>query len=156
MCRCNWHSAGSLGWPFPMLKCKYICQIKNTLQLLSHSTRKLLWFEIGKMLITVEKNKFIVLLITIFGTCSFHISTCDTQTDGGRTDTYTLDCSAVYMRRAMKMPRDGSANDIFALTMSNFRQPVTRKELCTNISQTYLQREVFLLSERLEFLFNTA
>ena len=26
----NWHSAGSLGWPFPMLKCKYIFQIKYT------------------------------------------------------------------------------------------------------------------------------
>jgi len=86
-----------------------------------------------------------VLLITIFGTCSFHISTCDTQTDGGRTDTYTLDCSAVYMRRAMKMPRDGSANDIFALTMSNFRQPVTRKELCTNISQTFLPEGSILI-----------
>jgi len=145
VCRCNWHSAGSLGWPFPMLKCKYICQIKNTLQFLSHITLKLLWFEIGKMLITVEKNKFIVLLITIFGTCSFHISTCDTQTDGGRTDTYTLDCSAVYMRRAMKMPRDGSANDIFALTTSNFRQPVTRKELCTNISQTFLPEGSILI-----------
>ena len=24
VCRCNWHSAGSLGWPFPMLKYKYI------------------------------------------------------------------------------------------------------------------------------------
>jgi len=21
LCRYNWHSAGSLGWPFPMMKC---------------------------------------------------------------------------------------------------------------------------------------
>jgi len=24
VCQYNWHSAGSLGWPFPMIKCKYI------------------------------------------------------------------------------------------------------------------------------------
>ena len=24
VCRYNWHSAGTLGWPFPMLKYKYI------------------------------------------------------------------------------------------------------------------------------------
>jgi len=26
----NWHSAGSLGWPFLMIKYKYIFQIKHT------------------------------------------------------------------------------------------------------------------------------
>jgi len=36
----------------------------------SNSTRKLLWFEISKMLIAVWKNKFIVLFIVIFGTLS--------------------------------------------------------------------------------------
>ena len=41
-------SAGSLGWPFPMLKYKYIFQIKYTEATLSNSTRKLLWFEIIK------------------------------------------------------------------------------------------------------------
>jgi len=30
VCRYNWHSAGSLGWPFPVLKYKYIFQIKYT------------------------------------------------------------------------------------------------------------------------------
>jgi len=28
VCRYSWHSAGSLGWPFPTLKYKYIIQIK--------------------------------------------------------------------------------------------------------------------------------
>ena len=28
VCRYNWHGAGSLDWPFPMLKYKYIFQIK--------------------------------------------------------------------------------------------------------------------------------
>jgi len=37
--------------------------------ILSNSTRKLLWFEITKMLIAF-RNKFIVLFIIIFGTLS--------------------------------------------------------------------------------------
>jgi len=51
--RYNWHSAGSLGWPFPTLKYKYIFPIKYTETFLSNRTRKLLWFEIVKMLIAV-------------------------------------------------------------------------------------------------------
>ena len=39
------------GWPFPVLKLKYSFQIKYTKTILSNSTRKLLWFEINKMLI---------------------------------------------------------------------------------------------------------
>jgi len=61
MCRHNLHSAGSLGWPFPMLKYQYIFPIKYTEALLSNSNRKLLWFEITEMLIAV-KNKFTVSL----------------------------------------------------------------------------------------------
>ena len=74
MCRYNWHSAGSLGWPFPVLKYKYIFQIKYTEAILSNSTRKLIWFEITKMLIAVKRNKFIVSFIIIFGILSFPIS----------------------------------------------------------------------------------
>ena len=51
--RYNWHGAGSLGWPFPMLKYKYIFQIKYTEAILSNSSRKLLRFEISRMLIAV-------------------------------------------------------------------------------------------------------
>jgi len=40
VCRYNWQSAGSLGWPFPMLKYKYIFQTKYTETVLSNSTRK--------------------------------------------------------------------------------------------------------------------
>ena len=40
-------------WPFPVLKYYYIFQIKYTEAILSNSTRKLLWFEITKMLIAV-------------------------------------------------------------------------------------------------------
>jgi len=51
--RNNWHSADTLGWPFPMLKYKYIFQIKDTETILSNSTQKLLWFVISEMLIAV-------------------------------------------------------------------------------------------------------
>jgi len=57
-----------------MLKYKYIFfQIKCAEAILSNITRKLLWFEICKMLIAVIKNKFIVLFIMMFGTLSFPI-----------------------------------------------------------------------------------
>ena len=69
VCRHNLYSAGSLGWPFPMLKYKYIVQTKYSETILSNSTRKLLWFEISKMM-TAVKNKFIVLFVIIFGTLS--------------------------------------------------------------------------------------
>ena len=64
------NSAGFLGWPFPMLKYKSIFPIKYTEAILSNSTRKLLCFEITKMLVVVLKNNFIVLFIIISGTLS--------------------------------------------------------------------------------------
>jgi len=42
------------------MKYKYIFQIKYTGAISSNSTRKLLWFEVTKMLIAVLQNKFIV------------------------------------------------------------------------------------------------
>jgi len=30
VCRCSWHSAGSLGWPLPVLKYKYLFRLKYT------------------------------------------------------------------------------------------------------------------------------
>jgi len=44
-----------MGWLFSMLKYKYIFQIKYTEASLSNSTRKLLWFEITKMLVQLKK-----------------------------------------------------------------------------------------------------
>ena len=52
-CRYSWHSAGSLGWLFPMPKHKYSFQIKYTEAILSNSTRKLVRFEITKILLSV-------------------------------------------------------------------------------------------------------
>jgi len=37
VCRYNWHSPRSLGWPFPMLKYTYIFQIKYTEAILSQA-----------------------------------------------------------------------------------------------------------------------
>jgi len=67
-------SAGSLSWPFPVLKYKYIFRIKYTETILSNSTRKPLCSEISKMLILVFKNKRIVLSIRIFSTLSLAFS----------------------------------------------------------------------------------
>ena len=55
VCRYSWHSAGSLGWPFSKLKYKYIFRVKYTEEILWNSTRKLLRFEISKMLIALKK-----------------------------------------------------------------------------------------------------
>ena len=60
VCRYNWHSAGSLGRSFPMLKYKYIFQIRYTVAILSNSTRKMLWFEITKMLIAGLKQTCVI------------------------------------------------------------------------------------------------
>jgi len=84
MCRYSWHSAGSLGWPFPLLKYKCIFQVKYTEAILSNSTRKLLWFEISKMTIAVLQIKLIVSFIIIFGTLSFPIGVVlERASDGG-------------------------------------------------------------------------
>jgi len=47
--------ADTIGWPFPMLKYKYIFQVKYMEAILSNSTQKLLWFKITKMLTAVLK-----------------------------------------------------------------------------------------------------
>jgi len=74
MCRYNWHSAGSLGWPFPMLRYRYIFQIKYTEAILSNTTRKLSWLEISKMLHDCSlKINLLSHLLLIFGTLSFPI-----------------------------------------------------------------------------------
>jgi len=46
-----------------MLNYKYISQIKYTEAILSNSTRKLLWFEIRKMLIAVLKMNLLGYLL---------------------------------------------------------------------------------------------
>jgi len=46
---------------------------------LSNSTRKLLRFEITKLLTAVLENKLIVLFVIIFGTLSFPIAIVDLQ-----------------------------------------------------------------------------
>jgi len=71
VCRYNYHSASSMGWPFEMLKYWYIFQIKYMEAILSNSTRKLLRLEISKMLTAFLKNNVIVLFIIIFSTLSF-------------------------------------------------------------------------------------
>jgi len=57
----SFHNAGSLSWPFPKLKHKYIFHIKYTEAILSNSTWKLFWFEITKMLTAVLRKKITVI-----------------------------------------------------------------------------------------------
>jgi len=79
VCRYSWHSAGSPGWPFPVLKYKCIAfQIKYTEAILSNSTRKLLRLEISKMVLQFKRNTFIVLFTIIFGTLSYPVVQRDT------------------------------------------------------------------------------
>jgi len=63
VCRYNW-----LGLVISNAKIQVFFQIKYTEAILSSNTRKLLWFEITKMLIAFKKIKFIVSFITVFGT----------------------------------------------------------------------------------------
>jgi len=56
-------NAGSLGWPFPMLKYKHIFEIKYTETILSNSTQKLLRFEITEMPIAVKKINLLCYLL---------------------------------------------------------------------------------------------
>ena len=72
-CRYSRHSAGSVGWPFPVLKYEYISQIKYTEAILSSSIRKLLWFLNYEKADYSSKNQLIVLFIIIFCTLSFPI-----------------------------------------------------------------------------------
>ena len=61
-------------WPFPILKYKYIFQIKYTEAILglSNSTRKLFGLKLANVDCSF-KNKYSVLFIGIFGTLSFPI-----------------------------------------------------------------------------------
>jgi len=78
-----------------MPKYDYILRIKYTEAILSNSTRKLLRFEITKMLIAACNNKFIVLFSIIFGTLSFPIS----MERSGRTPrTHTVTVSSENIR----------------------------------------------------------
>jgi len=56
-------------WPFQTLKYKYFFQIKYTEAILSNSTRKLLWFEISKMLMAVLKLNLLRYLLYFWAHC---------------------------------------------------------------------------------------
>jgi len=70
-----WHSAGFLGWPFPVLKYKYFFWNKIIIlkQVYQTALRNRYGFEITKMLIAVLKNKSVVSFTIIFGTLQFRI-----------------------------------------------------------------------------------
>jgi len=63
VCRYNWHSAGSLVWPLPMLKYKYIFQIKYTEATFIKQHSELSGFEITKLIIVVQEEKLLCHLL---------------------------------------------------------------------------------------------
>jgi len=75
VCRYKWHSAGSLGSPFPVLNYKYIVRVKYTEGIFSNVTRKPLRFEVTKRDCSlIKKINFIVSFVIISGTISFPIA----------------------------------------------------------------------------------
>jgi len=68
VCRYNWHSVGSLCWPFPMLKYKYLFQIKYMAAILMNQLGNCHGLKLPKCWLQL-KNQFIVLFIVIFVPC---------------------------------------------------------------------------------------
>jgi len=55
VCRYNWHSAGSLGWTFLMLKYKYIFQMKYAEAILSNILGNCYGLKLAKVMTAVKK-----------------------------------------------------------------------------------------------------
>ena len=85
MCRYNWHSSGSPGWPFPVLKYKYkyIFQAKYTeKQFYQTALGSCYGLKLPKCWLQFKKNKFIVLFIIIFRPLSLPAGkSCDRDND---------------------------------------------------------------------------
>ena len=83
VCRYYWHSAGSLGWPFPVLKYKCIFSTKiygsNSYQT-AHGNGYCL--KLPECWLQLKKNKFIALFVVIFGTLSFPMTLCHVERFG--------------------------------------------------------------------------
>jgi len=92
-------------------------------QFLSNSTRKLLWYEITKMLDCMQLKKFIASFITIFGKISFPIPS-DRRLNGNSPDNDIVGKSVVPRRLGSKptqlsrRPRDGSTSQFTDSTRS--------------------------------------
>jgi len=81
-------------------KYKYIFfQAKYTKAILSNKNRKLLWFEITKMLITVLKNKFIVIYYNFWQIFVF----CTNQASAGCTVTPLVSPTPLRSRQTSKV-----------------------------------------------------
>jgi len=65
VCRYNWRSAGSLGWPFPMLQYKYIFQKNTRKQFYQTTLGNCYGFKLPKYRLQL-KNKIIMSFIIIF------------------------------------------------------------------------------------------
>jgi len=75
VCRYNWHSAGSMGWPFPMLNIglNIFFKQKKYGSNFSKQHSKTIMVRNYKNADCSLKNNFVVLFIIIFGTLSFPV-----------------------------------------------------------------------------------
>jgi len=73
VCRYNWHNASTMGWPFPMLKYKYIFsnKIYGSNFIKHHSETVMVWnYQTADCSF---KDKYIVSIIIILGTLTFPV-----------------------------------------------------------------------------------
>jgi len=74
VCRYNWHSAGSLGWPFPINKNISFEQNRPTQkQFYQTALGNCCCLKLAKCGCSLKKTKFSVLSVIIFGTLSFPV-----------------------------------------------------------------------------------
>ena len=72
MCRCNWHSAGSFGWSFPVLNYEYMIRLTKICRsnfVKQHLETLMVWnYQYADCCL---ENNFIVSCIIVFGTLSY-------------------------------------------------------------------------------------
>ena len=80
----QWHSAGSLGWPFPILKYEYFFSNKICgSNFVKHHSETVMFWNYQNVDCSLRKKFFVSLsLIIIFGTLSFPIADGNRPTGG--------------------------------------------------------------------------
>ena len=93
-------------------KIEYIFQIKYTAATISNSTRKLLWFEITKMVIVVLKNKCILSFVVIFGTLAFSVALRGKSAADAGDDAMTSALQQTRLRPMFALARLSALNNL--------------------------------------------
>jgi len=128
VCRYNWHSADSLGWPFPILKYRYIFRIKYTKQFYRTAHGNCYGLKLAKCRLQFKKNKYIVSFIIIFGTISFRIQSCVDDMHRQRTCSAepAAESSVVRSSRHIAVSRPSSAQCHACIRRQHTNTPVLK------------------------------